>query len=107
MGDKIENVCNVDCSTDSISPKWVLKLKSTIRPFITYSWHILSIWAVVMYFIGKIHLVDKDIVEHVLYIETVIIIFWFGERLARNIGVTDFLKNFNNSKGDKNEQKNL
>ena len=103
MENKVENTCNAECTTDKISPKWVLKIKSTIRPFITYSWHILSLWTVVMYLIGKINIADKDVVQQVLFVETVIIVFWFGERVARNIGVVDFLKNFRNiNKGDKN-----
>ena len=100
---KKDDTCNGEYSTDKTSPKWVLKLKSTIRPFITYSWHALSLWTVVMYFIGKINVGDKDIVQHVLFIETVIIVFWFGERVARNAGVADFLKNFGNNKGSKSE----
>jgi len=88
-----EKVCEATCSTDKNSPKWVLRLKSFIRPFMTYSWHLLTLYAVVWYLLGKIPVTDKDIVLQVLTVETVIIIFWFGERLARNIGIVDLLKN--------------
>jgi len=93
-------VCEASCSTDKISPKWVLRIKSFIRPFITYSWHIYTIIITAMYFLNKIPNTDKDVVEKILFIEIVIIVFWFGERLARNVGIVDFIKNFNISKKD-------
>jgi len=89
-----DKVCEATCSTDKISPKWVLRIKSFIRPFITYSWHIFTIVILTMYILNKIPVSDKDVVKDVLTIETVIIIFWFGERLARNVGVVDFIKSF-------------
>ena len=95
-----DKVCEATCSTDKVSPKWVLRIKSFIRPFITYSWHIYTIIITAMYFLNKIPNTDKDVVEKILFIETVIIVFWFGERLARNVGIVDFIKNFNISKKD-------
>jgi len=95
-----DKVCEATCSTDKVSPKWVLRIKSFIRPFITYSWHIYTIIITAMYFLHKIPVSEKDIVKEILFIETVIIVFWFGERLARNVGIVDFIKNFNISKKD-------
>ena len=93
-------ICEATCSTDKISPKWILRIKSFIRPFITYSWHVYTIIITAMYFLNKISVSEKDVVEKILFIETVIIIFWFGERLARNVGIVDLIKNFNTGKKD-------
>jgi hypothetical protein len=100
-----KGICDVECSTDKISPKWVLKIKSFIRPFITYSWHVYSIIVTFMYFLKKIPVQDKDVVMEILYIELVIILFWFGERLARNIGIPDWLKKYIEKSKDKGEEK--
>jgi len=97
-------VCSLGCNTDKISPKWVLKVKSSIRPFITYSWHIFTMCVVTFYLLGKVKSYDKDIVLEVLYIEAIIIVFWFGERIARNIGIADLLKNIGYNKSKVNEQ---
>ena len=95
--------CDLGCSTDKISPKWVLKIKSSIRPFITYSWHIFTMCVVTFYLLGKVKSYDKDIVLEVLYIEAIIIVFWFGERIARNIGIADLLRNIGQEKRSTNE----
>jgi len=93
-------ICDTTCSTDKISPKWLLRIKSSIRPFMTYSWHIYTIIVTAMYFLNKIPVSEKDIVKEILFIETIIIVFWFGERLARNVGIVDLIKNLNTSKKD-------
>ena len=81
-------------STDNISITLMLRIKAAIRPFITYSWHIFTICVLTAYFLHKIDNIDKDIIMRILDIEVIIIIFWFGERLARNIGITDWLLNY-------------
>lgn len=98
---KLNKVCDAECSTDNISPKWILRVKSSIRPIVTYSWHIFTIVLVSAYLLGKIGNTDKDVVMEVLYIELFIIVFWFGERTARNIGIVDLFKSLS-KKGENN-----
>ena len=80
--------------TDSYSPNWVLKLKSTIRPILTYVFTALYLYV----FIKRDH-IDAVYISGLNTIMVTIIIFWFGERLIRNSGLTDFLKNYTTTKG--------
>jgi len=85
MGNSPEN------STDKYSSKFTLRIKAAIRPIITYSWHFFTIVVLSAYFLNKINNIDKDVIMKVLEIELIIILFWFGERLVRNTGITDWL----------------
>lgn len=76
-------------NTDSYSPKWVLRIKSTVRPFLTYIFTFLYVYIVI-----KHDAVYDKYVSGLNTIMVTIIIFWFGERLLRNVGVVDFLKSF-------------
>ena len=73
-------------NTDKYSPKWVLWLKSTIRPSLTYIFTALYIYV----FIHRSH-IDPVYINGLNTIMITIIIFWYGERLLRNIGVADYL----------------
>lgn len=78
-----------DGNTDKLSPPWLLKVKASIRPVLTYLFTFLYIYA----FIYREHLKDVYI-SGLNTIMVTIIIFWFGERLMRNSGITDFLKSY-------------
>jgi len=86
--------CDLICTTDKITPKWIMVLKSFTRVFITYTWHPFVIIITFMYLIGKLHTMDQEVIMKILTIETVLILFWFGERLIRNTGITDMLTKF-------------
>jgi len=79
----------MELNTDNYSPNWVLKLKSSIRPVLTYVFTILYVYT----FFKHDDLPDIYI-DKLSDIMIVIIVFWFGERLLRNTGVTDFLLNY-------------
>jgi len=71
--------------TDTTSPKWVLDLKSTVRPFLTYLFTLLYTYA----FITK---VDMERFGSLTNIMILIIVFWFGDRVLKNLGGADVLK---------------
>jgi hypothetical protein len=88
--------------TNIDSPKWLLTLKATIRPFLTYIFTILYVYV----------FLKKDEIEAVYIsglnsIMLLIIAFWFGERLLRNTGITEFLLQYNkNTTSVKEDKKN-
>jgi len=88
----------VDNSTDKYSTPWMLKIKASIRPILTYLFTFLYIYA----FIYREHLKDVYI-SGLNTIMVTIIIFWFGERLMRNSGITDFLKSYAPKHNNKEE----
>jgi len=87
--------CDLVCTTDKVTPKWIMVLKSFTRVFVTYSWHPFTMVVIFMYLMGKLKNADEAVVMKVLTIEMILILFWFGERLLRNTGVTDLLTKFN------------
>jgi len=80
-------------NTDSFSPDWVMKLKSTIRPILTYTFTILYVYI----FIERTNM-PEIYIDGMNKIMLLIIAFWFGERLLRNTGITEYLKSFGNKK---------
>jgi hypothetical protein len=88
-----EITCDVICSSDKISPKWVLVLKSLVRVFVTYTTHIVFLYTILNY-LKNPDKYDISILRELGTLEIVIIFFWFGERLIRNTGFTDFIKNY-------------
>jgi len=86
--------CDLVCTTDKVTPKWIMILKSFTRVFITYSWHPFTMVVVFMYLTGRLDHNDENVVMKILTIEMVLILFWFGERLIRNTGITDVLTKF-------------
>ena len=87
-------------NTDTTSPEWVLNLKASIRPVLTYVFTLLYVYI----FFKKDDMPDLYI-SGINNIMIVIIIFWFGERLIRNTGITDFLLNYGKSSAPKDEAK--
>ena len=75
-------------NTDSYSPDWVLHVKSSIRPVLTYVFTLLYLYV----FIKRSDMSDVYI-GGLNTIMITIIIFWFGERLLRNTGMVDMIKN--------------
>ena len=73
-------------NTDANSPKWVLSLKSTIRPILTYAFTILYIYI----FIERTEM-PEIYIDGMNKLMLLIVAFWFGERLLRNTGITEFL----------------
>ena len=88
---------NCDVGTDKYSPDWILSVKSSVRPMLTYIFTILYIYV----FIEREHM-DVVYINGLNNIMAIIIVFWFGERLMRNTGITEFLKGF---RGSSNESK--
>ena len=80
-------------NTDENSPNWVLKLKTTIRPILTYTFTILYVYI----FIERTDM-PTIYIDGMNKIMLLIIAFWFGERLLRNSGITEYLKSFNTKK---------
>ena len=79
-------------NTDTNSPKWLLTLKSTIRPFLTYIFTFLY-----LYVFFKEKNIEPVFISGLNTIMLLIIAFWFGERLLRNTGITEFLIQYNKS----------
>jgi len=77
-------------STDATSNKRINDIKSSIRPVLTYLFTFLYIYV----FIKRSDM-ETVYINGLNDIMIVIIIFWFGERLMRNTGITDFLLNYN------------
>jgi len=77
-------------STDTTSNKYISGIKSSIRPVLTYLFTFLYIYV----FIKRSDM-ETVYINGLNDIMIVIIIFWFGERLMRNTGITDFLLNYN------------
>ncbi len=78
-------------STDKISPKWLLGVKASVRPFITYIMTILFFYIILRY-----HEFDKRIVSIVYEINFVILLYWYSEKLLRNAGITGAITNEQN-----------
>ena len=72
--------------TDKLSPKWLLRVKASIRPFITYIITVLYFYVVINFKKYGTHIVD--IVYSINYI---ILLYWYSERILRNVGITDLL----------------
>ena len=77
-------------STDATSNKRINDIKSSIRPVLTYLFTFLYIYVFI-----KRSGMETVYINGLNDIMIVIIIFWFGERLMRNTGITDFLLNYN------------
>lgn len=71
--------------TDITSPKWLLSFKATIRPFLTYLFSGLYAFA----FIADI---KGDRLDSITKITIVIIFFWFGDRMLKNVGADKLLQ---------------
>jgi len=77
-------------STDATSNGYINSIKSSIRPVLTYLFTFLYIYV----FIKRSDM-EAVYINGLNDIMIIIIIFWFGERLMRNTGITDFLLNYN------------
>jgi len=72
--------------TDKFSPTWVKRIKSSIRPFITYLITALYFYIVICY-----KKYDVKIVNIVYSLNYVILLYWYSEKILRNVGITDIL----------------
>lgn len=73
-------------------PVWIIKLKYSIRPVLTYLFTFLYIY--VFFFREDM---EEVYIGGLNTIMVTIIVFWFGEKLLTNVGVVDFLRDFSSN----------
>jgi len=84
----------MDANTTEVhQPRWLIVLKGMIRPFLTIMFSILYVYI----FIHNENY-DGIWISSLNSVILLILGFWFGERVLRNIGITNLLSNFANYK---------
>ena len=91
-------------NTETYEPKWLLVLKGLIRPITTFLFVNLYIYVIL-----KHNEFNKDVIDNLTNIVWLVLLFWYGERAVRNMGIIEFLfnkKNVNNNETNNTNNKN-
>ena len=83
--------------TDKTSPKWILTVKSTVRPFLTYIFSLLYVYTFIF------DPSNKNF-NSLSGITITIIAFWFADRILKNVGGDKILTLLLNNKGKTDEK---
>ena len=86
-----DNINNRDLVYDDRDPRIIRWIKSTIRPTITYT----MLYLYVQSFLHKSKYTDIQF-DSINVIMVIIIVFWFGEKLIKNAGILEIIKNLYN-----------
>jgi len=79
-------------------PRWVLGIRSTVRPFLTYAFSGLWIGLAVYVFLHSADFTPAQVAQvdqwgdWLFKLVTITLIFWFGEKVVERTGLVDIFK---------------